>query len=677
MTRFTNKLLIALAFACAGAAAFAQGAPSARAVTTGSSADLPLVGVSLYSSGVGYFVHRGTVTGDAALDLEFDLSSINDVLKSLTVYDPSTSGVSVSYDSEDTLDRTLKSLKVDLSGAPSLGEMLAGLRGASITVLAPEKIEGRILGAERVDSETGENWHLSLMTASGIRRISLAEVVSLSFSDSALAADLTRALDVLSKGSGGNSRKVRLSLPGKGTREVTVAYVLPVPVWKASYRLDLGRDKPAFQGWAIVDNAGSADWKAVRLALMSGKPVSFVQNLYNPFYLERPVLPLSIAGFAEAQTYDSGYESLAAEYDYDEYSYAKSAAPAAPSQSVMRESAPAAGASFGVAGSVAKARAAGELFEFTLPGAVTLDRRMSTMVPLVDAEVTAERVSIFSGSGVSGGGSAHPMLAARLENTTGMKLPAGPVTVFDGGTYAGDALLEFLPEKDARLLAYGEDTAVTGWSSRSASQETVSVKVLKGVMTISRKRITATAYTFENSSTRARKLVLEHPITGGATLSATAKPDEQTDSLYRFTVAVPAGKGATFTVREETPVSETVALDRLRTDALLVYSTNRELPEAVRNAIAKAVEFRRRADDAQTDLTDLQGRRADLVREQERIRLNLAAAGNTTQQGKEYLARLTQSDAAIADLDKKIDGAKKSLADANAAYQGYLAGLSF
>ncbi len=637
--------------------------------------DVPLAGVSLYSSGVGYFVHRGRVSGDAAVELEFDLTSIDDVLKSLTVYDPNTQGISVTYDAEDTLSRTLQSLRVDLSGAPSLGEMLANLRGEAVSLRVPDRVEGRILGAERIQSESGETWRLSLVTPSGIRRIGLDEIESLSFSDAALSADLTRALDALSGGAGNGLRKVRLNLSGKGDREVTVAYVVPVPVWKAAYRLDLSGEKPFLQGWAIVDNAGSVDWKAVRLSLMNGKPVSFIQNLYNPFYISRPVLPLSIAGYADAKTYDSGYGNEA-EYAMEDYAYAEMAAPApAMAKSLSRSEAKAEKAPVGSSGTQATARSAGDLFEFTLPGAVTIDRRKSTMLPLVEGAVAAERLSVFSGADALSLGSVHPMLAARFTNTTGLKLPAGPVTVFDGGTYAGDALLDFLGENDARLIAYGEDTAVSGWADRSASRETVSAKISKGTMTIVRKNLTVTKYTLKNASNAARKISLEHPITSGASLAEPAGYDERTDSLYRFSFGLGAGKESSLTVREETPVSETVVLDRLKGEALLYYSTNRDLSDTVRSALSKAAEFRRRADDAQTALSDLQGRRNDFVREQERIRLNLTAAGNATQQGKEYLKRLTESDDSIARLDSEIEAARKALDAANRAFASYLSGL--
>ena len=48
--------------------------------------DVPVKQVVLFSSGVGYFEHFGTVNGDGSTELRFQTEQINDVLKSLVVY---------------------------------------------------------------------------------------------------------------------------------------------------------------------------------------------------------------------------------------------------------------------------------------------------------------------------------------------------------------------------------------------------------------------------------------------------------------------------------------------------------------------------------------------------------------------------------------------------------------
>src|SRR5439155_15461645 len=75
-------------------------------------------------------------------------------------------------------------------------------------------------------------------------------------------------------------------------REVRVGYVVENPIWKTSYRLVLDKkgSKPFLQGWAVVENPTDEDWKGVRMALVSGRPISFQMDLYTPLYVPRPVV---------------------------------------------------------------------------------------------------------------------------------------------------------------------------------------------------------------------------------------------------------------------------------------------------------------------------------------------------------------------------------------------------
>ena len=50
-----------------------------------------------------------------------------------------------------------------------------------------------------------------------------------------------------------------------------------------TYRLALDdAHAPFFQGWAIVENSSEADWSDIRLSLVSGRPISFTMDLYQP-----------------------------------------------------------------------------------------------------------------------------------------------------------------------------------------------------------------------------------------------------------------------------------------------------------------------------------------------------------------------------------------------------------
>jgi hypothetical protein len=679
------SLLILLGLLTPGKALFSQGIRgeadrTGQTEAAGQREELPLRRISLFSSGVAFFEHSGRVSGAVEIDLPFGPEAVNDALKSLVINDPGALSPAVRYPSAETLYRTLKSLRIDLSGNPDSAEILNALRGEEIQVYAPNLMGGRILGVEYRAAPgsggTGETEPcLSLYTDQGIRVISLRDINSFTFTDPRINADITRALDLIMSSRDTDTKILRISLPGTGGRDISLSYVIPAPVWKVSYRLDLAQERPFIQGWAIVDNDGDTDWEGVELSLVSGRPVSFIQNLYAPYRLARPVLPLAIAGAAQARTYDSGWSGaeFMAESDAEVFAEERSTLKA----EALPRAAPAARAAgrqnlLGGMDTAARGEAAGDLFSFTLEKSVNLPRRQSAMLPLVEGTIQAEKTLVFSGAAASSGGPVHPAISAELTNTTGMKLPAGPITVFDGGTYAGDALIDFFPPGEKRLISYGDDLSVTGSMSALSSQVISAVKVSGGVMTITRKIGYERTYTFRNASGEGKRLILEHPITPGASLAAPAVFEERTDSLYRFVCTLPTDREFTLTVREERPIAEGITLSQLRLETFVAYASNQEIPAPVRAALQRALELKREADRALRTHTELEGQRARLITEQDRIRQNLEASGRDTPQGQEYLRRLVRMDDEIDDLTAQVDGAGRNAQEAQNAYEAYL-----
>ncbi|GHT69443.1 hypothetical protein FACS1894110_18900 [Spirochaetia bacterium] len=689
------------------------GAPTAQAgpgsPLRGASTEtaLPLRRISLFSSGVGYFEYSGTLAGSAEIRLPFKAASVNDALKSLVLNNGGADSPSVSYPSEQTLLQTLRSLKIDLSNNPDTAAILDSLRGAEIEVAAPNPITGRITGVEyRIasggdfagSSRAMEPW-VSLFTPQGLRAINLREINSLSFKDPQINADLERALDLIMASRNSDSRDLAVSLPGNGSRTAidtpraaTISYVIPSPVWKVSYRLDLENgnilagNTARFQGWAIVDNDGDTDWNNVELSLVAGRPVSFIQNLYPPYYLARPTLPLAIAGTAQAETWDSGYggryEPVADAAEEDAISnlmlrdMQKSVAASAPMAPALEAPVPRPAPGLGAvsATGMAAGQAAGDQFEFTLKNPVTLNRRMSAMLPLVDGNIETKKLLIFVGTNALGK-NIHPNLGAEISNTTGMKLPAGPITIYDGGTYAGDALIEFLNDGEKRLISWGEDLSVTGTAAVSSTQILSAVTIKGGLMTISRKQGYEKKYTLKNAAAEKKSLIIEHPITTGAALMEPASFDEQTPSVYRFSRELPAKGELEFIVREESPLDVRISLSSLRLDTLVSYASNQEIPALVRAGLQEAVELKRKADYAARTSVENESRRTFLVSEQDRIRRNLEAAGNNTQQGQEYLKRMAALDADIDAQNRRIEEGVNAAEAARKAFEDYLGAL--
>src|SRR5262249_27271481 len=120
--------------------------------------------------------------------------------------------------------------------------------------------------------------------------------------------EFREALTLLASGSDDQRRQVGIHFSGTGRRQVRVGYVTEAPLWKMSYRLMIGgkdakAGAPYLQGWALVENTSDDDWKDVRLSLVSGRPVSFIQDLYQPLYLPRPVIAPDVIASAMPQTH--------------------------------------------------------------------------------------------------------------------------------------------------------------------------------------------------------------------------------------------------------------------------------------------------------------------------------------------------------------------------------------
>ncbi|MDR2194010.1 MAG: DUF4139 domain-containing protein [Treponema sp.] len=667
-------------------------------VSSAGETELAITRIALFSSGVGFFERSGTVSGAAAIAVPFNAGVIDDALKSLAVNDPASASLQVNYPSESTLVRTLRSLSVDLTDNPGLAEILGSLRGAVIDVYAPNLIAGRIMGVEHrfitTAGQGGNEPYLSMFTATGVKTIALKDVSGFSFKDETINADINRALDLIMASRATDTRILTVQLSGDAAqhetqpaRQVSLSYVIPAPVWKVSYRLDLSQDK--LQGWAIIDNDSDMDWEQVELSLVTGRPVSFIQRLYAPYHLVRPVLPLAIAGVAEAAAYTSGWttEAPAAvpaprtankqlanrEEGAD---MRESAADAAYAVTAASPSSAAGGSAIGSAVQTASAHVAGDLFEFTIKTPVTLARQQSAMLPLVEAHIAAKKTLVFSGEKAMLRGTINPAVSAELTNTTGMKLPAGPITVYDGGVYAGDALITFFPENEKRLISYADDLSVTGSVTSAFSRRVVSVQISRGVMIINRKQTYEKTYVIKNASGEEKRLIIEHPITKGAALADGAQFDERTDAVYRFTRNVPANGVISFTVQEEAPIAERITLTQLRLESFVSYTADAAIPENVRVALQKAVDLKKKADAAQASLSDCEKEFTRLTDEQSRIRQNLTAAGNQTPQGQEYLKKLSDLDTDIDRQNAGIQEARTAAQRAQHEYDAYIAELS-
>jgi hypothetical protein len=282
-----------------------EAAMAARQDANPSAAKLPVRRVVLYKNGVGYFEHLGRVRGSQEVHVDFTSAQLNDVLKSLTVLDLSGGRITgVDYNSEAPLARRLATLRLSLGERPTTAEFLGALRGARLEVRSGNgpQLTGKLLSVERkTRTGAGPGWtvetdEISLITDGGeVRSVDLNSSTSVRIVEKDLQVEVGRYLGLIASSRDQDVRRMTISTTGMGERNLYVSYISEVPIWKTTYRIVLpskADKKPLLQGWAIVDNTVGEDWDGVELSLVAGAPHSFIQQLSEPFYGRRPVVPL-------------------------------------------------------------------------------------------------------------------------------------------------------------------------------------------------------------------------------------------------------------------------------------------------------------------------------------------------------------------------------------------------
>jgi hypothetical protein len=684
----------------------AEGQPAAAAPAPALS--LPVAEAILYSSGVGYFQREGTVEGNARVDLTFPVQDVNDLLKSMVLQDLGGGTISaVSYDSQAPVEKTLQSFAVNLTGNPGFGAILGQARGEKVEVTLqqgnaaqPGNVTGAIIGVERQKQPVGkdvvEAEMLNLWCAEGMRSVKLSDVQRVRFLNPVLDSEFRRALETLALSHDTQKKAVSLSFAGQGKREVQVSYVVENPIWKTSYRLVLSNKeggKPMLQGWAVVENASEEDWKDVRMALVSGRPISFRMDLYQPLYVPRPMVEPELFASLRPPTYEGGMDKLAEQT-------AKAAAPAASAparalkemekaDALSRLGARGAGGfgggrpGFGMEAKseldlskgVASSATAGELgdyFQYVIDHPVSLPRQKSAMLPIVQQEVEAARVSIYNERVQA----KHPLLGLRFKNTTDLHLMQGPITVFEGSSYAGDSRVLDLQPKEERLISYAIDlgTEVELVFKRTPDRIT-KVKLHKGLLYQTTKLHEEKTYNVKNRSEKDRTVLIEHPFRPEFALVSKEKPAERARDVYRFEVKVPAGKSASEEVVEERDLQTNIGLSNIDDQTIRFFISQPVVSEKVKQALGHTAELKGKLSATQRDIQQQERQLKVIVDDQTRLRANLREMPPTAEAYKRYLKKFDVQETQIEDFQKKIKQLQDTEFAQRKALDDYLAAL--
>jgi hypothetical protein len=659
---------------------------------------IPVRRVILYKNGIGYFEHVGRVSGNQTVTVTFNSTQLNDVLKTLTTIDLGNGRVtSVSYNSEAPLAQRLGGLRLQVGEHATLAQLLDALRGARIEARSGDRIvTGRLLGVEeRARSKNGETTTVEEMTLVGdagdIRVVEITPAVTVRLAERDSTQQVGAYMSLLASARGRDQRLLKIATAGTGERDLLVSYISEVPVWKTTYRIVLPSrgGAPLLQAWAIIDNTIGEDWQNVELSLVAGAPQSFLQQLSQPLYAQRPVVPLPKSLLVMPQTHQGTLTGDAEGADAKVVN--------APLEFRTRVEGGVAGGVVGASGSgsgfglgggtgggtyrpgvpqaapvrpsreeienriaqidtAALGSEVGDLFEYRISEPISILKNQSALVPILNHDVGAERVSLWNSRVVNG----RPLRSLWLTNAGGATLDGGSFSVLDAGAFAGEGLVEPMKPGEKRLLSYAVDLGVQVEPRNGDEQRTVSrISIARGVLVQYSERLAKRVYTIRNSDTTDRRVVIEHPIRTGWKLANTATPAETSVDAYRFVVTVPAKKTETLTVAEQQPVGQTYRIADITDQQIDLIVRESGAESGLRDALAPIIAARSVVAGLNAELN---GRAVETKRiedDQMRVRENMKALrGSSGEQQllKRYTAQLTQQ-------EDRVDGLRKETGD--------------
>ncbi|MCZ2149003.1 MAG: hypothetical protein LC126_14655 [Bryobacterales bacterium] len=639
-----RKLLIAAASVCACLAA-----------------DLPVRTVILYKNGVGYFERGGELRAGESARLDFNASDMNDVLKSLTIEDKGGAKITgLRYDASEPLAKRLEDYPFQLGDQQPLSLFLDQLKGARLEIRAGagEPVVGSIFssGIVMMGEKARQKQVLTLLLDSGdLRSYDLAAINEVRLADEALQRQLKAYLATLAVARSKEKRSVYIDSSDARARQIAAGYMIPAPVWKSSYRLVWNAAAAVLEGWAIVDNTTGEDWTKVNLSLVSGRPISFVSNLYEPKYVTRPVLELA-ENRAVAPVVDTGVVAAEPAAKAGLAGPRRMMEMTAQTMSVIAAE-PLRSEMTSTVAVEARGRELGDLFEYHFPAAVTVPKGQSAMLPFLQQKIDARKLLIYSNRSLE-----NPMTASEITNSSGKTLDGGPITVYEGGAYAGEALMQTVKAGDKRLITYGVDlgTRITTAldSSRSLVRE---IHAGRGILTLKTAMEETLTYTIRNVDAKAKTLIIEHPIRPQYKL-LDVKPVETTATAYRFEVKLAPDGTEKFPVREERVYDQGLSITSLTPDQLLVYIRNKALTAEGRRQLEAIAAGKRQI--AQTDRAAREQEQEinDLVRDQDRIRQNLSSLNNVagqTEQVNKYARQLAEQEGKLAGMRDGLSELRK------------------
>jgi hypothetical protein len=303
----------------------------------------------------------------------------------------------------------------------------------------------------------------------------------------------------------------------------------------------------------------------------------------------------------------------------------------------------------------AKGGELGDLFEYKLKERVTIRKNQSALVPILQTDINAERVSLWSESL----GMARPLRALWVNNASALTLDGGSFSVLDDSTFAGEGLVDAIKPGERRLLSYATDLGLLVDSkSESQAQQVTRVRISRGVMTSTSEMHEKKTYTVRNEDTAARLLVIEHPARPEYKLDENGpKPEEKASGLYRFRLSIEPKKTEKLVVNETRPLYTAFSLGSVSNDQIDLFLRQKTINAEIEKSLRRIVEKKNEVAGLNAQAQSQQKAIDQIFTDQGRLRENMKALKGSAEE-KALLQRYTRQ---LDDEETQIDGLRKTM----------------
>ena len=657
--------------------------------------DLPVTRVVLSTSGLANFEHAAKVSGSETLSMKVRMDQVDDLLKSLVVFDPKGRIGGVALPGKEPLSQVFRDLPFTRHDLNSPVALLNAYQGAEVSVNAGGPLTGKLLQVvpEMVDLPDGKGTvtrhRVSLVTSDGMKQVMLEDLKSIAFTDEKIRKEIDRALSAVRENGTAESRDLSVSLKGEGERGVTLAYVVEAPLWKAAYRLVMPEkdgEKGLMQGWGVIENMTGGDWKDVDVTLISGNPVTYRQALYQSYRVDRPSIPVEVFGRVMPRM-DSGViargdemdESQREEKEMRRKGKAELYAPMKQSMMAMDTAVANEGFAGGVAAasppmpmeeavvssvdSMSYAANAAQSAEattqvlFRFPDKFSLKAGETMMLPFASRSFTMEKLALYQPDT----NAQHPLAAVRITNDGESSLPPGILTIYEenkalGGTsFVGDAKFPILNKGEDRLIGYALDSKTAVDREDKSLQTEGTTTIVRGIMKTAIKYRMETAYTIKAPAEEDRTVMIEHPRQGGYELiQPDSKATEVTATHYRIKVPVKAGQVGKTQVVLEQNTWQHYQINGLSTADFQAYASARgNLTPQQRKVFEKLAKLRSAVDVIDQQMANLENNRQMIFNDQQRLRENIERLDGKSDLKSRYMEKMNEQETQLEKIEEQ------------------------